>query len=876
MDRVNFFSEDAKSHFTEEVLLFLREQIQIYQGKGILFGGRLHPQGFPKIEECDFLSQGNFEQVSLTSKVKSYNVIIYHPSSCLNPSSENLKIASNFADKMGFIIIDSQVEKIDVVVPIPQLSRDNSVNLEAVIKSFSTGGSLSQALSEFEPRDSQISMVKEVTLAFNQESILLCEAETGTGKSLGYGVVAAQWSMLNKKKVVISTNTINLQEQLLNKDLPVIKECLKKELGQALEIILVKGKNNYLCQRKFEEFKKETIDTLNLSLEDKATLRYRDEILSWGETTLTGDKNELTFIPDYDLWDQLGCENDTCQRSQCRYENRCFQSKLKRDIAKADILIVNHHILCSDLAIKKEVGVNSAGLLPPFERLIVDESHHLEDIATIYFGSQASTFEIKRTLGLIVRIDFKKKILKGGLLSRILRELSPRTLDEINDVDRNKDHIKEEDLRKIFYQQLNAFIEARIHYESFSINAFERIFSYFDEKESFFNFEEEPTRKEYKHRFSMEEMDHSRWHELYRQPLEQIIKHLQGFIDMITYIYNLFVKNLNPEDLPPNYVAELKAYRDRLQNSVNNFQASMKSPDKDEVRWIKLVRNKKQIYFAAHSSPLEVGSLLREHLFDPLKTVILTSATLAEGGEEPFQHIKEQVGLDSLENHNLTEIRLSNDFDYAQNCCMVVPFIPPVNHREFLSALEEGLCHLLEIFRGRMLWLFTSYTMMKQVYRQLEPLASTMGVELWTQGDEPRHELIRKIKKNRNGVLLGVSSFWEGVDIKGENLSCLVMIKLPFAVPDEPVLKARLERLEELGKNPFIDYTLPQAILRFKQGFGRLIRSSHDRGVFVLFDNRIFTKSYGRHFIEALPVDLEPKSLTLKQADQMVKEFLNQ
>lgn len=907
MDSSAKFSNQVADHLTEEVISFIRTEIAKYQGQEIIFGGKLNTSNTAKkpphtnqpnstdpttltsiIDTVEILSRGNKNLAPLvSSRLTEFDIIIHnHPSSYLEPSDADLGIAGAYGEEVGFAIVDNRVEKINIIIPIPTPTPTISIEKDVILNLFRKDGYFAKNLSSFESRSAQISMIEAVVQSFNENRTLICEAETGTGKSLSYGVVAGYWALLSGKKVVISTNTIHLQEQLLRKDLPIIRDALKNLTGKNLEVILVKGKNNYLCQTKFIEFKNNYNNPSKLDPEEQIHLRYVDEIINWGEYTQTGDKNELSFIPDHNLWNKLGCEIDTCKRTKCKHEEKCFQNHIKKAIQKADILIVNHHILCADLAIKKQTGFNSTiGLLPPYERLIIDESHHLEDIATIYFGSQTSTFELKQTMGLIASIHPKKQLIRSGVLRRIVDEVG--RLFPSNDTNENHSTSSSSTVSPTvsfansIFTLTDKFIMARKVYEETSPMWYEKIFSYFEQHyenknsesvrtENLFSIEEDTfVRKEFKHRFNANERSSKLWEEFYYLPLQEVLKLIDTIRLSLTKLYEALktITELHRENLTyqplSEFTGDLKIYLERIVLHYNHLRSSTEPAENDEVRWVRVVKQKHSVQFYTHTSPLEVGKLLKEYLFHPLKTVVLTSATLSTNKTEGFKHIKERWGIADqiVEENTILEVQLSNGFDYAKQCLMLLPNgLPEVNTKHFSDALVPHLSELLRTMRGRMLWLFTSYSMMRSLHKRLTPIARELQADLWLQGEQPRHELIHKMKSFTNGVLMGVSSFWEGVDIKGDHLSCLVMIKLPFAVPDEPVLAARLERLETMGKNPFNEYSLPQAILRFKQGFGRLIRGEQDRGVFILFDKRILSKYYGKAFLAALPNGVYPQS----------------
>jgi ATP-dependent DNA helicase DinG len=614
---------------------------------------------------------------------------------------------------------------------------------------FGDGGLLSQSHSSYEFRKSQLEMAQIAEDAFRLKQHALIEAGTGTGKTLAYLIPAIR----SGRRVVISTATKSLQEQLYTKDIPF----LQKHFAPNLRVALMKGRSNFLCRTKVHQ------------IADQAVLKGIDEvdwfaqIKDWEKLTETGDRSELNFLPDdADLWNRIDARRDLCTGQKCPDFQRCFITAMKQRALDADIVIVNHHLFFADLAIRQD---DFGSILPEYSAVVFDEAHEIEDVASDYFGRQISSYrfeELARDTDNVLRM----LQIAAPSLRRVLSRLRER---------------------------------ARAFFENFP------------EREGRFPFE--PAQKKSfleQHRESYDE-------------LSSAVKRLEVELSAIMP---------KPE--------EVMALARRAAELRRELAFLLESEEKGYVYWYD--RRGKGVFVAA--TPIDVSALLREKLFEQFDTVILTSATLAVAGR--FDYLKQRVGVQPAK-----EAVLPQEFDFREQVVLYIPrSMPDVRHPSFSASAADEIVRLLEISEGRAFCLFTSYAQMKEVHSRV---ASRVGFPRLLQGTAPKSVLLDRFRSTPNAVLFATASFWQGVDVPGSQLSCVIIDKLPFAVPSDPIVAARVRAIQEDGRNAFAEYQVPEAVLALKQGFGRLIRSKTDRGILAILDNRIQRMQYGRIFLESLP-----------------------
>jgi ATP-dependent DNA helicase DinG len=645
---------------------------------------------------------------------------------------------------------------------------------------FAPGGALSRTHPAYEFRRGQLEMAQAVEQALEEKRHLIVEAGTGTGKTLAYLMPVIR----SGKRVIISTGTKNLQEQLFYKDVPFLEQALAEGLpasGYRLSVCYMKGRNNYLCRKKLYDL---TDQPVLSGLEEIE--QYRD-IAAWEKTTSTGDRAELAELPEASLlWHKLDARADACMGQKCSQFERCFITEMRRKAMESDIVIVNHHLFFADLAIKLQAdGAPDAGILPEAAAVIFDEAHEIEDVAGNYFGISVSNLRVE-DLARDVEASMQHNRMLSASLSGALGSLRERS---------------------------------------------QFFFSLLPPGDGRFAFD---TRREF---------------------LEENGDELVAFNQALTRLSGEL-------EALPQKPEEVFQFARRAQEIQVQLEYAMEAEDPNTVFWIERrggrgrtnaprrgaekaqenFQGRQNVFLQA--TPIDVGPILRECLWSKLECAVLTSATLAVGNG--FEYIRQRLGME-----HAREAVLPSHFDYASQALFYVPpDLPDPRTPQFAAIAAERIRKLLEITRGRAFVLFTSYAQMNQIYQQL---LGVLEFPMLKQGDVPKTALLEEFRLTPNAVLFATSSFWQGVDVQGEQLSCVIIDRLPFAVPSDPVVAARVKAIDAEGGNAFFDYQVPAAVITLKQGFGRLIRSLHDRGLLVLLDNRILKKQYGRTFVESLP-----------------------
>jgi len=625
---------------------------------------------------------------------------------------------------------------------------------------FGPGGLLSQTHPAYEFRRGQLQMAQAVEQALEERRHLIVEAGTGTGKTLAYLMPVIR----SGKRVIISTGTKNLQEQLFHKDVPFLEQALFPEGNRKLSVCYMKGRNNYLCRKKLYDLTGQPV------LNGLDEIEQYRAIAAWEENTASGDRSELASLPEASaLWHKLDARADTCLGQKCSAWDKCFVTEMHRRAMESDIVIVNHHLFFADLAIKQQAdGAPDAGILPEAGAVIFDEAHELEDVAGNYFGISVSAARLEE-LCRDVEASLQRNRMYTSGLSGAIKSLRDRS----------------------------AFF-----------------FSLLPEGEGRFAFE---NRREF---------------------LEENGEEFLGLQRALTHI-GAELENL------PSKPEEVYAFSRRAQELQVQLGFAMESEDRNTVFWIERRRTgREKLNVSLQATPIDVGPVLRECLWSKLDTVVLTSATLAVGGG--FDYIRQRLGIEHAK-----DLVLPSHFDYPNQAILYVPpDLPDPRTPQFSVKAADRIRKLLEITRGRAFVLFTSYAQMRDIYQRL---LGEVEFPMLLQGDAPKSALLEEFRITPNCVLFATSSFWQGVDVQGEQLSCVIIDRLPFAVPSDPVVAARVKAVDAEGGNAFFQYQVPSAVITLKQGFGRLIRSLHDRGLLALLDNRILKKQYGRVFVESLP-----------------------
>jgi ATP-dependent DNA helicase DinG len=666
---------------------------------------------------------------------------------------------------------------------------------------FAPGGVLSRTHPAYEFRRGQLQMAQAVEQALEEKRHLIVEAGTGTGKTLAYLMPVIR----SGNRVIISTGTKNLQEQLFYKDVPFLEQALYGDhVGTAvpavqsghgpgrLSVCYMKGRNNYLCRKKLYDL---TDQPVLSGLEEIEQYRA---IAAWEKTTGTGDRAELAELPEASfLWPKLDARAEACIGQKCSQWDRCFITEMRRRAMETDIIIVNHHLFFADLSIKLQADdAPDAGILPDAGAVIFDEAHELEDVAGSYFGISVSN----------LRLEELARDVENSLLHN--RMLSPSLSGALGSL-RERSQL---------------------------------FFSLLPPGEGRFAFE---TRREFLEENGDEFLT-------LNQALTRLAGELEGLPQKPEEVLN-FVRRaqeiqvqlafvLESEDRNTVFWIERRGGRGASREGRSFNRADARQSGKGASALEGAPRGRQNVFLQA--TPIDVGPILRECLWSKLDCAVLTSATLAVGGG--FEYIRQRLGLE-----HAREAVLPSHFDYENQALLYVPpDLPDPRTPQFAATAAAHIRKLLEITRGRAFVLFTSYAQMNEIHQRL---LGEVEFPMLRQGDAPKSALLEEFRLTPNAVLFATSSFWQGVDVQGEQLSCVIIDRLPFAVPSDPVVAARVKAIDTEGGNAFFQYQVPAAVITLKQGFGRLIRSLHDRGLLVLLDNRILKKQYGRVFIESLP-----------------------
>jgi len=686
--------------------------------------------------------------------------------------------------------------------PLEPVANPAPLPLETLCRMLESGGLFEKGFAGFEYRPQQVDMMANIIGALNESYHLMVEAGTGTGKSMAYLIPAIYWAVNNGQRVVISTNTINLQDQLLNHDIPRLQQILPIDF----KAVALKGRSNYVCPRRVQMFQAKQSHSAR-------ELRLLAKLLVWMPSTTTGDREEL-FMPDYAeqaLWSQVASDGTICSPRTCT-PNSCFYARARQAAESAHVIVVNHALLLSD------IGVDSR-IIPEYKHLIIDEAHHLEDNVT----NQLSFSADQKTLEQLLRE-----------LSQPLRG-SDRRVGFIHEVARRSVSAVPEQLKA----DINDLEDKSHRSVEKAVAATRQLFTALQ------NFVAEiPGRGQYnpKIRLTDEACMQPAWASV-EQTWDNTKNTLVGVSQALGVLYTMLTE-MESFDVPnwETLLSSLSSYRKRLDETKNNLHATITRQSSDRILWVE--QNIRSKLITLHNAPLHVGGLVRDHLLEKKDSIILTSATLRTNNS--FEYLQDRLDFWEAE-----EAAVGSPFDYEGNTLLYLPVdVPEPNTPGYQQGVDEGLINLVKQIKGRTLVLYTSYSQLRNSARNIRRPLAEADIIVYQQGDgSSRRQMLENFKTADQAVLLGTRSFWEGVDIPGSVLSCVVITRIPFSVPTDPIISARAETFDE----PFFQYSIPQAILMFRQGFGRLIRNKEDRGVVAIFDKRILTKSYGQAFIDSLP-----------------------
>ncbi len=801
----------------------IRTAIKLAGGNEVCFVATLDADGI--IASARVVARGDVRSVlALPGVAQRGDMLVHnHPSGLLEPSEPDLEIAARMhGNGVGFAIVDNDATRLYVVTEVLSRAKEAPLALTVLDDLLGPTGPIAEHMRTthafgYEDRPSQRAMAAAVADAFNTKGVALLEAGTGVGKSLGYLVPALRWAKANDERTIVSTATITLQEQLVQKDLPFLANAFT---DQDVQFALLKGWRNYVCLQRLEQ-----AATAGATLFDESGARELDTIVKWTKHTADGTIADLATPPRPDVWDEVSAEPDLCGRLKCPHYDSCFLFEARKAASLADVVVVNHHLLLADVAVRRSSNNwDDAAVLPSYKRLVIDEGHHLEDAAASHLGSSVTRRGMTRLFGrlerrggkgllpvLSTRLAASSDLLSTASLDLVRERLSPATL-------------RARELAQRLFNTLQELLEGE------SAGAPIRLDTHF--------------------------ATHPVWASGLDATLTDLLREISLINDGLRLVRERIESDEKKAEELSTTIGELRGVGRRLENAADAIVQALRPAAGGEpmVRWLELNgkpgpdRN-----VSAHAVPLDLAPILRADLFDRVHTAIVTSATLATNGG--FDFLQERLGL--AEQKRVHTELFPSPFDYPRQSLLVVPTdlpAPNENAAEHARAVHQQLRDLVTASDGGVFGLFTSHRDLRNAAAWWREQGLDGTWPLLVHGeDEARDVLLRRFREAGRAVLLGTASFWEGVDVPGQALRALLIAKVPFRVPSEPVVAAQCEAIDARGGNPFMEYMLPHASLRLKQGFGRLIRTATDRGVVVLSDPRVVSKRYGRSLLDALP-----------------------
>jgi len=826
----------AETRFSSESRGKLREAILGMEGREVFAIGALDASGL--VQNLEVVARGTEAAVAAPFRYRERaQVLIHnHPSGTLFPSDADIAVAAEAgAEGIGSYIVDNEVSQVMVVAEPARPKIIRPLNADEIAAVLDAGGKLSRVMPEFEPRLSQVEMAHDVAEILSEGGILVAEAGTGVGKSFAYLIPALAWAIGNGERVVISTATINLQQQIFKKDFPIVSSLFKKPA----KATVVKGRGNYLCKRRLYEAIEED------ALFSDSSIKLR-QILEWDNNGGSGDKADLGLADDDPIWNRVCSESDYCLSSRCPYHDRCHIMRVRLEAASAQLIIANHHVLLADLEAKRTREGASNTVLPSYQALVLDEAHALEGSATGLFSETFSKRSVQR---LLTRLFRRKKRMQVGILPSLYK--LPDIPSELVDAARAQT------------EKMSAAIDA---FNAAAVVSFA-------EKEA--------------------GLLVRNLNGLNRTTFFSALQNLERDIALLVTRLGEIIEALPPEFEDEESVIDLKLTIRSVQE-IAALVPRFKNPEAEAatIFWIQADhKNPRETIALCTATPLEVAPLLAERLFSKVRSCICTSATLTINGS--FLWWRSRTGLPGkrtegtylsdtaseelslLQNTHIVEKSYPSPFPYSRHAMLAIDGKAPLpDAAHFQTYLNDAVAKLLHASRGRALVLFTSHKALRDTYDAVAPTLEKEGILALRQGQKDRYSLLHTFIHDISSVLFATESFWEGVDAPGETLSLVVITKLPFRVPTDPIQSSRAAAIDARGGNSFVEMSIPEAVILFKQGFGRLIRHSNDRGAVAVLDVRIVKKTYGNLFVASLP-KCRLETGPLDQICDSVAEFLD-
>ena len=796
---------DVSKYLSNEVKKNLKEGIEDAGGNEVFFTGDIDEKGLVVRAKIGSRGTENTVPVNFFDACESSVLIHNHPSGNLKPSDADLAVASKSSQKgQGFYIINNNASDIYVVVE-PVLPRKiTKVDAERAGEYISDGGRLSKISENFEERPVQIELLENIVKTFNENKIAVFEAGTGVGKSFSYLIPSVLWALENNERVVVSTGTISLQQQLCEKDIPFVEKILEKKI----KYVLMKGRQNYICRRRLVD----AASILDLFEDDTQELK---KIAEWAENSATGSKSDLSFMPSENVWTKVNSESDACMGMRCPFHKDCFVMKVRKEAAGANLIVVNHHLLFADIQSRiNGSGYDDAAVLPPYRHIVFDEAHGIESAATSFFSESVNKFKIYKLVNPMYR---KRKNNASGYLC---------TIALLSSEEEKADNAHEITVA-IKNSLLNVELAAKdLLGDEYTMRLFEGTARNFGPL---------------------------------LVSLNELIKNISLFNDLVMQI----MEGVNDDDKDVPAFFEAKIILRRLQDVVCLLKDFIVWDEKrDSVFWVQkkhlspaMIKEKddeNSDYFTFTKTPLDISKLMSSGVFEQMESVICTSATLKTGRD--FNYWMRRTGVNYSERERVLCGEYTSPFPYHKNMLFAVPSDAPLSgSMEFQQYIETALSALIQAAEGRTLVLFTSYESLKSAHKTVSLKLCGFTGRIMKQGDDDNGKLLDAFKKEKESVIFATDSFWQGIDIPGESLSQVIIVKLPFTVPNDPVFVARAEAIEKKGGSSFMELSVPEAVIKYRQGIGRLIRRSDDKGVVVVLDRRIYEKRYGQIFIASMP-----------------------